>query len=109
MKLVGDRLRKCIACSGTNTDTLVLQVLNEKNYVTILVNGAQICLTHLFFIIKKIVLIFQPTISVRAMMQKYSSKRNQCELAIAKEELNWKPAYFGLPKSSPYADEIRKA
>jgi len=55
LKLVGDRLRQCIACSGTNTDTLVLQVLNEKNYVTILVNGAQICLTHLFFIIKKIV------------------------------------------------------
>ena len=30
-------------------------------------------------------------------------------MTIAKEELNWKPMFLGLPVNSPYYDEINHA
>jgi hypothetical protein len=42
------------------------------------------------------------------MMQKYSSGRNNCTLTMAQEELMWKPMFFALPKSSPFAKEINR-
>jgi hypothetical protein len=41
-------------------------------------------------------------------MGKYSSERNKCTLTMAKEEMIWKPYYFGVPKDSPYIEEINR-
>ena len=38
LKLVGDKLRQCSTCSGTDFDGLARKVLEEKNYVSILVS-----------------------------------------------------------------------
>ena len=41
-------------------------------------------------------------------MGKYSSERNNCTLTMAQQELIWKPYYFGVPKNSPYYEEITR-
>ena len=38
LKLVGDKLRQCSTCSGTDFDGLARKVLEEKNYVSILIS-----------------------------------------------------------------------
>ena len=37
LKLVGDKIRQCNTCSSTDTDAMVLKVIEDKNVVTILV------------------------------------------------------------------------
>jgi len=41
-------------------------------------------------------------------MEKYSTQRNNCTLTLAQEEMMWKPMFFGIPKSSPYKEEINR-
>ena len=35
--------------------------------------------------------------------------KRYCRLTMAKEELNWKPMFLGLPVNSPYNVEINHA
>ena len=112
LKLIGDKIRQCPACSGTDIDSLALKVMKEKHFVSVMV----IQLLFLLYFLKKhkhsfeyFNPIFQPTIACRAMMQKYSSGRKNCTLTMAQEEMMWMPMFFALPKSSPYKEEINRA
>jgi len=37
LKLVGDKIRQCNTCSSMDIDAMVLKVIEDKNFVTILV------------------------------------------------------------------------
>ncbi|XP_046459653.1 uncharacterized protein LOC124206066 [Daphnia pulex] len=86
LKIIAERVEKCSSdCKKFNLIDLATTVLEKDNYVSILPYTVGILL-----------------------LKKYNSERTQCRLALAYEKMSWKPMFYGVPKSSPYIEEINQ-
>ncbi|XP_046650818.1 glutamate receptor ionotropic, delta-2-like [Daphnia pulicaria] len=86
LKIIAERVEKCSAdCKKFNLIDLATTVLEKDNYVSILPYTVGILL-----------------------LKNYNSERTQCRLALAYEKMSWKPMFYGVPKSSPYIEEINQ-
>ncbi|KAI9556282.1 hypothetical protein GHT06_018856 [Daphnia sinensis] len=86
MKIVADRIEKCSSdCKKFSVQELVLPLLDNKDYVSIL-----------------------PVRIGSSLMQKYNSERVKCRLALAYEKTSWLPMFFAVQKNSPYHEEINR-
>ena len=54
-------------------------------------------------------LISQMTGPLHHMIQNDFTEKRECRMTMAKEELNWKPMFLGLPVNSPHLNEISYA
>ena len=54
--------------------------------------------------------IIKETISALAMIEKFSPNAKACKLTMGYKdgELKYHHTYFGVPKESPYQEELRK-
>ncbi|KAK4005333.1 hypothetical protein OUZ56_007050 [Daphnia magna] len=83
---VVDMIQKCGSdCRKFTLQEMVLPVAKKENYVSIM--PCSVALAHL---------------------ENYNAKGNKCILTLAHEIKSWKPMFYGVPKSSPFIEEINR-
>ena len=106
-KVLGDRLQNCADCRKNYIEDLGRAVLLGGSI------GVQVTLKRDFKVkvhlkVKNIFFNMQPSAShVSLIMSNYVATK-QCQLTMAQERYGGKHQFIGLPKNSPYLEEIRR-
>ncbi|XP_057372903.1 glutamate receptor ionotropic, delta-1-like isoform X1 [Daphnia carinata] len=83
---VAGMIQKCGSdCRKFSLQEMVIPVAEKENYVSII-----------------------PCSTAIGNMKNYNKKGKKCTLAFAQEIKSWKPMFFGVPKSSPFIEEINR-
>ncbi|XP_032779732.2 glutamate receptor ionotropic, delta-2 isoform X2 [Daphnia magna] len=86
LKTLADKIQKCSPdCRRFNLNEMFALVLGEEPYVSIV-----------------------PWTVGIAALKKHNLEREKCRLAMAHETMSWKPMFMGVPKTSPYIEEINR-